>query len=70
MATVPNKGDLNVPIDPPLTKHNRKQTGAPAGSLLPLFSGEIVLDTGTDKLYQAQDLTVDGWVEFVRNDYH
>ena len=62
MATVPNKADFNAPVDKPLTKHNRTSAGAP--SFAPLYSGEIVLDTTTHGLWQAQSLANDSWVSY------
>lgn len=64
MATVPNKADFAAPIDEPLTKHNRTVAADPNGSVTPLFSGEIVLDTTSKQLWQAQDLSNTSWVTY------
>ena len=64
MATVPNKADFGDPLDPALTKHNRVTAAAPNGALTPLFSGEIVLDTTSKQLWQAQSLANNSWVYF------
>ena len=71
MATVANLGDAGdfSVIDPPLTKQNRSNAGDPNGSLTPIFSGEIVLDTTNKKLWQAQTLLNSGWVEIFIGTY-
>ena len=65
MATVVNKGEPFDPIDPALTKHNRVTATAPNAALMPLFSGEIVLDTTSKQLWQAQRAGFnDSWVPY------
>lgn len=71
MATVANKdggwvAGANRTTDYTLVSANRENGGDPNGVLTPLFSGEIILDTSTKKLWQAQDQTNDSWVEAVR----
>ena len=62
MATVMNKADPGAALDKALTKYNRENAGNPNGSLTPQFSGEIVLDTTYQVLWQAQDTSNNSWV--------
>lgn len=65
MATVPDKAGVGT-LDKTLVKHNRTNAGSPAGVLTPQYSGEIVLDTTNNVLWQAQGLANDTWVQGVK----
>jgi hypothetical protein len=69
MATVTNKADSGAIVDKTLVAHNRTNAGDPNGALTPMFSGEIVLDTITKVLWQAQSLTNTSWVQTVPGMY-
>lgn len=60
MATVVDKSG-NSRLDKPLSAPNRKNAGTPVNSLVPQYSGEMVLDTTNGTLYYATDLTTTGW---------
>ena len=53
-------------VDKPLTTYNRENAGTPNGSLTPEFVGEVVLDTTNARLWQAQDLSNNSWVDVLR----
>lgn len=68
MAVVRNKAEsgniLNYdsPTDREYFGPNRTNNGKPNGVLTPLYAGEIVLDTVSNALWKAVNLTNSGWV--------
>jgi hypothetical protein len=62
MATVRNLGNAFEPLDPPLCLQNRTNAGEPNGSIVPQFSGEIILDTTNNNLWKAVGVANNTWV--------
>jgi len=70
MAIVPNLAfppntNPSFPVDPPLTTPNRYNAGSPAGTLTPLYAGEIVVDTTGHQMYQALGTSNNSWAQVV-----
>ena len=61
MAIVHNRSG-NSPLDVPWTTFNRKVTAEPNAATVPLYSGEIVIDTTNNVLWKAMSTTNDCWV--------
>lgn len=61
MAIVPDLSGNSV-LDEPWTTFNRKVAGEPNGSTVPLYAGEIVLDTTNNVLWKSMDPTNTAWV--------
>jgi hypothetical protein len=61
MATVPDLSGNN-PVDRSFVNYNRVSAGEPNGSLVPVFAGEIVLDTTNNALWKAMGITNNTWV--------
>ena len=64
MATVPNKA-YHTPLDKKLSSYNRKNAGSPVGSVTPLYTGEIIMDTTDNKLWRAEGTTSNDWLPTV-----
>ena len=62
MAIVPDRAGV-APLDRPYWTYNRKATATPQATVVPLYAGEIFLDSTTGKLYKALGLTNDTWSE-------
>jgi len=63
MAIVLNRADgAGGQVDQPFNTPNRKLGAAPNGSTVPLYAGELVMDTTTGIMYKAMDMTNTGWV--------
>lgn len=66
MAIVANLGIPGFPIDVPLHTPNRIIGINPVGTTVPLYSGEIVVDSTTTKLaYYATSMLNSSWVQFI-----
>jgi hypothetical protein len=66
MAIFPDKSGnspIGLGVDKRFSSPNRKNAGAPNGSVTPLYAGEIVLDTTGGLAWKATDLTNTGWVQ-------
>lgn len=61
MATVADKSGNN-PTDKSFVNPNRSGAGEPNGSVTPQFAGERYLDTTTNMIWQAINLTNTSWV--------
>jgi hypothetical protein len=61
MAIVPDRAGVTE-LDKPWTTFNRKNAGEPNGTLVPQYSGEIVMDTTNNVLWKAMAPTNDCWV--------
>lgn len=61
MAIVVDRSGNN-PLDEPWTTFNRKIAGEPNGAAVPLYAGEIVMDTTNNVLWKAMSTTNDCWV--------
>lgn len=62
MAIVANKGNAFEPLDGSYNSPNRSMAGTPVATLVPLYVGEIVLDTTNNKLWKAETMLNSGWV--------
>ena len=62
MAIVANKGNVFEPLDGSYNSPNRSMAGTPVAALVPLYVGEIVLDTTNNKLWKAETMLNSGWV--------
>lgn len=62
MAIVANLADGGMPIDPPLTTHNRTVADNPNGVTTPEFAGEIVYDSTNDCYWKAMGVGNAHWV--------
>ena len=60
MATVRNKAQY-APLDKKYAMPNRKLAASPFNTTVPLYTGEIVLDTTTGNMWYGTDLTNSGW---------
>lgn len=69
MATTVDLSGNRVGVDYKLTSYNRTNAGDPNGSVTPLFSGEIILDTTNKKMWQAQGIANNTYVEIFPNTY-
>lgn len=62
MAIVANLGNVSEPIDNKYCTWNRKNAGAPGGTLTPQYLGEIVLDTTNFTNWKAVGAANTDWV--------
>ena len=62
MAIVANLGNAFEPIDKSFCTWNRKNAGAPGGSVTPQYLGEIVLDTTNNTNWKAVGPVNTDWV--------
>jgi hypothetical protein len=60
MATVVDRSG-NTPLDRKLASPNRIVAASPAGTLAPMYAGEMVLDSTTGTIYYALGLTSSSW---------
>jgi hypothetical protein len=60
MATVPDKSG-NTKLDKKLSSPNRFVAASPVGTLVPMYAGEMVLDSTTGTIYYALGLTNSSW---------
>lgn len=61
MATVANKGLAGGIVDGKLSSPNRIVAATPVATTTPLYSGEIVNDTTSEKSYRATGTTSADW---------
>ena len=64
---VDNAADAGLPtnVDRSYVHFNRTSAGTPLGTLTPLYSGEVVLDTTNGDYYYAAGQSSAGWVPCV-----
>lgn len=61
MAIVPNKAGT-TPLDYPFDSANRNVSAEPNGTTVPMYAGEIVLDTANNCWWKATTLSNTSWV--------
>ena len=61
MAIVPNKAGT-TPTDVPFDSANRNVGAEPNGTTVPMYAGEIVLDTANNCWWKATTLSNTSWV--------
>ena len=64
MAIVVNKAIPAFGIDVPWCSPNRSGGADPNGTVVPLYVGELYLDTGTKKVWQAMTNANTGWATY------
>lgn len=64
MAIVVNKANPAFGTDVPWCTPNRSGGADPNGSVTPQYIGELYLDTGTKKIWQATTAANTGWVTY------
>lgn len=62
VADLSGNNGFSGPQDKSYSTYNRTNAGTPNGTLVPLYTGEIVLDTTNHNLWKAETLLNSGWI--------
>lgn len=60
MAIVADKSG-NAPLDKKFSDYNRTNAGTPVGTLVPMYTNELVLDTTNRQMWRAIGTTNNDW---------
>ena len=65
VADASGNSPIGTAVESPLGSPNRNLSATPIGSTIPLFSGEIVVDTTNEQAYRATGTTNADWTPII-----